>query len=139
MKTLFKISFVLLLLVVLTTSCKKKGCTDPLADNYDTSAQKDDYSCTYTHDYMYEVTGTANDYDITLEAAPSGTEQYANYASGFQYKWTQPGEGTRFLYVSAQNNTASGTVTVKIIRDGVVLAENTSTGGYVIATASGDY
>ena len=28
-------------------SCKKKGCMDPLANNYDESAEKDDESCTY--------------------------------------------------------------------------------------------
>ncbi len=30
-----------------TTSCKKKGCTDPLANNYSEEAKKDDGSCTY--------------------------------------------------------------------------------------------
>ena len=34
-------------IVVLGTSCKKKGCTDPLAVNYSTEAKKDDASCTY--------------------------------------------------------------------------------------------
>jgi hypothetical protein len=29
------------------TSCKKKGCTDPAATNYDASAKVDDGSCTY--------------------------------------------------------------------------------------------
>lgn len=139
MKKLFKISFVLLLLLVLTTSCKKKGCTDPEATNYDSSASKDDYSCEYSYEFSYEVTGTANDYSVTLEGAPSGTVQYANVGSGWWYKWTRTGEATRFLYFSAQNNTSAGSVTVKIIKDGVTIAENTSVGGYVIATVSGDY
>ncbi len=30
-----------------TVSCKKKGCTDPTANNYSDSAKKDDGSCTY--------------------------------------------------------------------------------------------
>ena len=139
MKKLFKISFVLLLLLVLTTSCKKKGCTDPEATNYDSSASKDDYSCEYSYEFSYEVTGTANDYSVTLEGAPSGTVQYANVSSGWWYNWTRTGQGTRFLYLSAQNNTSAGSVTVKIIKDGVTIAENTSVGGYVIATVSGDY
>jgi hypothetical protein len=35
------------------TSCKKKGCTDPLAENYSEKAKKDDGSCTF-----FELTGT---------------------------------------------------------------------------------
>lgn len=29
------------------SSCKKKGCTDSLAENYESKAKKDDASCTY--------------------------------------------------------------------------------------------
>lgn len=32
---------------LLTVSCKKEGCTDPLASNYDKKANKDDKSCKY--------------------------------------------------------------------------------------------
>ena len=42
-----------------------------------------------------------------------------------------------FVYVSAQNNQASGTVVVTIYRDGEVFKTSTSMGAYVIATASG--
>ena len=41
--------------------------------------------------------------------------------------------------MSAQNNTGSGSVTVKIIRDGKVVAQQTSSGAYVIATVDGTY
>ena len=87
--------------------------------------------------YKYEVSGSAGDYSITCEGAPSGTVQYANVGSGWVYTWTQT--GTRWLYMSAQNNTGSGSVTVKIIRDGKVLAQQTSSGAYVIATVDGTY
>ena len=30
------------------TSCKKAGCTDPIASNYSDAAKKDDASCTYS-------------------------------------------------------------------------------------------
>ena len=33
--------------IVLFGSCGKKGCTDPVADNYDHTATKDDASCVY--------------------------------------------------------------------------------------------
>jgi len=88
-------------------------------------------------DYKYEVSGTAGDYSITCEGAPSGTVQYSNVGSGWAYTWKQT--GTRWLYMSAQNNTDSGTVTVKIIRDGQVVAQQTSSGAYVIATVDGEY
>jgi hypothetical protein len=110
------ISLVLLLLI-LTIS----GCT------------KDSVQSTY----KYEVSGSAGNYSITCEGAPSGTVQYSNVGSGWAYTWKQT--GTRWLYMSAQNNTGSGTVTVKIIRDGKVLIQQTSSGAYVIATVSGTY
>lgn len=87
--------------------------------------------------YKYEVSGTAGNYSITCEGAPSGTVQYSNVGSGWAYTWNQ--SSTRWLYMSAQNNTNSGTVTVKIICDGKVLAQQTSSGAYVIATVSGTY
>jgi hypothetical protein len=88
-------------------------------------------------DYKYEVSGTGGDFSITCEGAPSGTVQYSNVGSGWAYTWKQT--GTRWLYMSAQNNTDSGTVTVKIIRNGKVLAQQTSSGAYVIATVDGEY
>jgi|GEM_PF-1915780 len=39
--------FPILLVFIGVTSCKKKGCTDPFANNYSASAEKDDASCTY--------------------------------------------------------------------------------------------
>jgi hypothetical protein len=87
--------------------------------------------------YEYEVSGSASSFSVTCEGAPSGTVQYSNVGSGWKYTWTQ--SGTRWLYLSAQNNTSSGSVTVKIIRKGRVLAKQTSDGAYVIATVDGTY
>ena len=97
------------------------------------------FSKVVTHKLAYEVTGTENNYNLTIEAAPSGTEQYSNVGSGWKYTWTQVNDNPRFLYVSAQNQNSSGTVIVKIIKDGTVIATNTSSGAYVIATVSGTY
>ena len=45
------VPFILGLLVstlfISTTSCKREGCTDSLANNYDEKAKEDDGSCTY--------------------------------------------------------------------------------------------
>lgn len=48
-KTISRIALVVSLVTVtcLTQSCTKKGCTDEVAFNYDTEAEKDDGSCTY--------------------------------------------------------------------------------------------
>jgi rhodanese-related sulfurtransferase len=46
-----KIGFISMLLIasilIAFTSCKKDGCTDPLANNYDEDAKKDDGTCLY--------------------------------------------------------------------------------------------
>ncbi|MBR9922840.1 MAG: hypothetical protein GYB31_18590 [Bacteroidetes bacterium] len=43
-KTMF-MALALILSVGLFSSCKTEGCTDPMSDNYDPEAQKDDGSC----------------------------------------------------------------------------------------------
>ncbi len=44
----FKSIFTLLLCLVLMSSCKKEGCTDPDADNFCSDCKSDDNSCTYS-------------------------------------------------------------------------------------------
>jgi hypothetical protein len=88
--------------------------------------------------YEYRVSGTSGSYSVTLQNAYDNTQQYSNVGNGWWYKWTQTG-GTRWLYVSAQNNKSTGNVTVQIVRAGKVVASNTSYGGYTIATVSGRY
>jgi hypothetical protein len=51
MESKLNIGIVLLLASLVAfsvTSCKKKGCTDPKADNFDPEAEKEDSSCVYT-------------------------------------------------------------------------------------------
>lgn len=47
MKTLKLTTYILLSLFFVTTSCKKEGCTDEHALNYNEDAKKDDGSCNY--------------------------------------------------------------------------------------------
>ncbi len=51
-------------------------------------------------------------------------------------KWYPPAHGA-FVYISVQNRGDSGSVTCSITVDNVVVAENTSSGGYVIASCDG--
>lgn len=45
-------------LITIMMSCKKKGCTDPSAANYNSKAKKDDGSCTYDQTPTYTVPTT---------------------------------------------------------------------------------
>jgi len=101
------------------------------------SCSKDSALYLGNSDYSYTVNGTSGSYSVTIEGAPSGTAQYSNVGNGWSYKWKQ--SGARFLYVSAQNNKGSGSVTVSIIKNGRVISTQTSSGAYVIASVSGTY
>ncbi len=72
-KTMILMVVILASLAVVTTGCKKEGCTDPTANNYDEKAKDDDGSCTYDlpavdpDDFKGDITG-----DVSLVA----TETY---------------------------------------------------------------
>ncbi|WP_107039293.1 hypothetical protein [Brumimicrobium mesophilum] len=63
MKTIKLLSLGLLLSGgILFSSCKKEGCTNPVAENYDAKAKTSDKSCTYSVDVVFwfdEVTSQA--------------------------------------------------------------------------------
>ena len=83
----------------------------------------------------YRVTGTALTVDLTIENEDGGTSQYSDQSLPWSYSYT--GRTDNFVYVSAQNQGATGTVTATIYIDGDVFKTSTSSGAYVIATASG--
>ena len=64
MKKVFYMLVVLLGFASVTTSCNKKGCTNPLATNYNSDATKDDGSCevppVYTVPTTYDFTRNGN-------------------------------------------------------------------------------
>jgi hypothetical protein len=94
----------------------------------------------HTYTIKYEITGTASSVSITMENSGGNTEQFSSvslpWSTAFtvtlndKYDWF-------FVYVSAQNNGSSGAVTATIYKDNHVLETATSSGAYVIATASG--
>lgn len=87
----------------------------------------------------YKVTCNTGLVDLTIENSNGGTSQYDDMATPWSYSFEvdKPEYGYVFVYVSAQNQQSSGTVTAQIYVDGTLYKTSTSTGAYVIATASG--
>jgi hypothetical protein len=81
----------------------------------------------------YEITGTASTVSVTLNNATGGTEHFSNVS--VPHTFTFENYRDWFFSVSAQNDGASGSVTVTIYIDGEVVATSTSSGAYVIASA----
>jgi uncharacterized repeat protein (TIGR02543 family) len=84
---------------------------------------------------VYRITGTASSVDVTLNNPTGGTEQYSNVPLPKEYSYSSFSDD--FVYISAQNQGEYGTVTVSIYVDGVLFKTSSSSGAYVIATASG--
>lgn len=83
----------------------------------------------------YKITGTATKVDVTLENSSGGTEQYGDVYLPKTYTYYDfPGY---YLYISAQNQGETGSVTVSIYVNGNLYKTSTSSGAYVIASASG--
>ena len=73
--------------------------------------------------------------DVTLNNSSGGTEQFDNVPVPHTYSYKTFSDD--FLYISAQNQGDSGSVTVSIYLKGDLYKTSTSVGAYVIATASG--
>lgn len=85
----------------------------------------------FTTDAEYKV--KCSSCSITYENEGGNTEQGSvsgSWSTGFEV------EDGQFLYISAQNNNSSGTVSVEIYVDGDKVENASSSGAYVIATAS---
>ena len=85
---------------------------------------------------VYEVEGSALSAGLTM-STPTGTQQNT---VGLPLRNTAGEAGVghtarsgEFLYISAQNQAQSGTVTCRITLDGDVVSENSSSGAYGIA------
>jgi len=151
----FSIVILMLMGVLAFTGCsKKEGCTESWADNYDPTAEENDFSCykigcwdSKANNYEANVTDnccctysvkytlSCSSCDITYENSSGGTSQESNVNSTWSYSFT--GYDGDFVYLSAQNNNNSGSITVNILVGGSVYKTSTSSGAYVIATASG--
>jgi hypothetical protein len=92
-----------------------------------------------TYTIKYEITGTASSVNITMRNANENTEQLSGVSLPWEKTFTVEIEKDHyyFAYVSAQNQGSSGDVTARIYKNGSIFSNSTSSGAYVIATASG--
>lgn len=91
-------------------------------------------ACKKEYPKPVEYIVTCGSCDITYSNSGGNTQQETISS---RWTYTFKGEKDQFLYVSAQNNSSSGTVDVVIKVDGVAFKSANSSGAYVIATASG--
>lgn len=90
-------------------------------------------------DVEYRVSGsTTRSNIITYSGAGESTQQAAHVTLPWSFSFSGARTG-QFLYVSAQNDLATGCIHVTILRNGITFKEAESCGAYVIATASGSY
>lgn len=88
-----------------------------------------------TYSVTYSVTGVnTSSASVTYENSSGGTAQET-----ITLPWSKniTGKPGSFLYVSAQNNKNTGSITASISINSTVFKTTTSSGGFVIATASG--
>lgn len=86
------------------------------------------------YNVIYKVTGFGDSYSVTYNDEQGNTCQLSSVSHGWYY-FFKAREG-HFLYISAQNNSDYGNVTVQILVETGELKRATSSGGYTIATAS---
>lgn len=95
-----------------------------------------------THTVVYEADGSGTNAGSFTLQTPTGSQQekgglpLKNQAGGTGLTFSGFHSGD-FVYLSVQNENPTGVVTCRIVVDGSTVSENTSTGGYVIATCSG--
>lgn len=83
------------LTLITTTGCKKKGCTDSFAANYDSSAGKDDGSCEYIHGC---TNSTAANYNPQAGMSDGSCEYYGEIIF-----WQRTGSGFGITTVTLNN------------------------------------
>lgn len=88
-----------------------------------------------TYSVTYSVTGlSTSSASLTYENSTGGTSQET---VNLPWSKTMTFKRDAFLYISAQNKSNIGTVTVSIKANNITIKTSTSNGAYAIATASG--
>jgi len=89
--------------------------------------------------YKVTCTSVSNTVWVTITNEDGDRLQFSDVATPWLYsfKIEPSGKGRFSVYLSAQNQQDRGTITCAIYVDGLQFKTSTSTGAYVIATASG--
>jgi hypothetical protein len=114
MKKKYLLFVTVLFLGIILSSCEKEGLSGTV---------------------KYEVTCSPSGFYITYENSSGNTEQ-KTISSG---SWTTTFTGNQgyFVYISAQADNENANITAKIYYQGDIIEQASSSGDYVIATASG--
>jgi hypothetical protein len=88
-----------------------------------------------THTVRYEVSGTSRDARVTYVNASGATEEQASVPLPWNLEFTA--ETLDWLHVRVFNATLSGTVSCKVLIDGKVFKEATSSGAWTTASCGG--
>ena len=105
--------------------------TSPMATATATTVSQEEADHPGLVKVIYTGTGTV---DLTMESSTGGTQQFSDVTNPTYTFWFRPGE---FVYFSVQNQNPSGDVSCSITSNGRTVANNTSSGAYVIAGCSG--
>lgn len=125
------------------TSCKKKGCTDPVATNYSEKAKKDDGSCVYDNLNATEFIESGNTVTIIDHGEGIGTKTLTAdkiwilnkfvFVNSGQTLTIEP--GTVIKGKAGQGENASALI---VARGGKIMAEGTAANPIIFTAESDD-
>ena len=120
-----KMKLLLISTILLTAiACKKEGCTDPIAINYDDKADKNDNSCEYKKTTDELITEACTDFDnaFIIETPNKGTLQMT-FGTDTDYEIRATGSGTELstLWFDTSSKKYSGSMTLPLP---IVVGEN---------------
>ena len=108
-----RILFVLVVCSLALTGCKKKGCTDPAANNYDPNATQEDGSCEFPPNVLptnnFATLTTANATNVTTALATLGGNITNNGSSSVNQRGVCYGTSTSPTTANSTTNDGSGT------------------------------
>ena len=87
--------------------------------------------------YKYEITGTTANYGVTYQDVNDVVQLKGPVGDGWSYTWIQTGK--RFVFITGQNYDKVGSLTVRLYKNGKIIAEKTESGDYAVASIQGNY